>query len=313
MGREQLPPCRRRPDLVTDPVNRTPVYLTSIELENVRCFGERQTLDLTDGQGRPVRWMLLLGDNGVGKTTLLQCLAWMRPVPCAVEKGRVTAIQPALTDEQNEVLNSLIRVGGKVEVTLEARHCIGRNLTPAGSDDADTAPSLTTKFAMQGENGRLPEDTEDTYGKYEPTQVPDGVSVPPDIAMFAYGATRRPGAVKLERGEPTDPLASLFESPTELYDAEDVLLKLDHRATMDGANRDEWRRQRQRVKKILATVLPDVANEEAIHILGPEIFDESGGVHFETPYGTVRLTALSLGYRTMLTWVVDLATNGVKL
>ena len=234
----------------------------------------------------------------------------MRPVPCAVEKERVTAIQPALTDEQNEVLNSLIRVGGKVEVTLEARHCIGRNLAPAGSDDADTAPSLTTRFAMQGENGRLPEDAEDTYERYEPTQVPDGVSVPPDIAMFAYGATRRPGAVELDRGEPTDPLASLFESPTELYDAEDVLLKLDHGATADGAgaaNRDKWRLQRERIKRILATVLPDVADEQAIHILGPEIFGESGGVRFKTPYGAVRLSALSLGYRTMLTWVVDLA------
>jgi len=292
---------------MTDPVNRTPVYFASLDLENVRCFGEKQTLDLTDGQGSPVRWMLLLGDNGVGKTTLLQCLAWMRPVPCAVERERVTAIQPALTDEENEVLSSLIRVGGKVEVTLEAKHCIGRSFAPERSDGADAATNLPTKFTMHGENGRLPEGTEDAYGKHEPTRIPDGVSVPPDIAMFAYGATRRPGAVKLDRGEPTDALASLFERPAELYDAEDVLLKLDHRATIDGANRDRWRLQRERVKRILATVLPDVANEEAIRILGPEIFGESGGVHFETPYGAVRLTALSLGYRTMLTWVVDLA------
>jgi energy-coupling factor transporter ATP-binding protein EcfA2 len=287
---------------VTDHVNRTPVYLTSIELENVRCFGERQILDLTDGQGRPVRWMLLLGDNGVGKTTLLQCLAWMRPVPCAVEKERVTAIQPALTDEQNEVLNSLIRVGGKVEVTLEASHCIGRNLAPAGPDDADTAPSLLTRFVMQGENGRLPEDMS---GEQEPTQIPGGVDLPADLAMFAYGATRRSGTLKLGKGDLADPLASLFEGSTELYDAEDILQKLDYRATKDGAERDATRLQR--VKRILATVLPEVADEQAIHILGPEILGESGGVRFKTLDGWVRLSALSLGYRTMLTWVVDLA------
>ena len=43
--------------------------------------GKRQRLDLTDTNGNPVQWILILGDNGVGKTTLLQCLAWMRPVP----------------------------------------------------------------------------------------------------------------------------------------------------------------------------------------------------------------------------------------
>ena len=28
------------------------IYFSSLELENVRCFGERQTLELTDGKGR---------------------------------------------------------------------------------------------------------------------------------------------------------------------------------------------------------------------------------------------------------------------
>ena len=56
------------------------VYFTSLEIQNVRCFGELQTLDLTVDGIRPARWTLILGDNGVGKTTLLQCLAWMQPV-----------------------------------------------------------------------------------------------------------------------------------------------------------------------------------------------------------------------------------------
>lgn len=50
-------------------------YFTSLTLENVRCFGpEPQTLDLTDGNGRPAQWTILLGDNGTGKTTILQVL-----------------------------------------------------------------------------------------------------------------------------------------------------------------------------------------------------------------------------------------------
>ena len=47
-------------------------YFLSLELENVRCFSEQQTLDLSDGKGRPARWTILLGENGTGKTTILQ-------------------------------------------------------------------------------------------------------------------------------------------------------------------------------------------------------------------------------------------------
>ena len=56
-------------------------YFTRLELENIKCFGTKQPLDLSDGNGNPTRWNLILGNNGVGKTTLLDFLAWMRPEP----------------------------------------------------------------------------------------------------------------------------------------------------------------------------------------------------------------------------------------
>src|SRR4051812_5976597 len=49
-------------------------YFLSLKLANVRCFSEEQTLDLSDGHGRPARWTILLGENGTGKTTILQVL-----------------------------------------------------------------------------------------------------------------------------------------------------------------------------------------------------------------------------------------------
>jgi hypothetical protein len=57
-------------------------YFLSLTLQNVRCFGaEPQTLDLSDGKGRPARWTILLGDNGTGKTTVLQSLAAFHLLP----------------------------------------------------------------------------------------------------------------------------------------------------------------------------------------------------------------------------------------
>ena len=79
------------------PTRRKTIYFLNLKLENVRCFAEPQVLNLVDSRGRPARWTLLVGDNGVGKTTLLQCLAWMRPTPYyppATDKQK--GIQPLL-------------------------------------------------------------------------------------------------------------------------------------------------------------------------------------------------------------------------
>jgi translation initiation factor RLI1 len=57
-------------------VRGTPgTYFLSLTVENVRCFGPAQTLDLSDGNGRHARWTVILGENNTGKTTLLTCLA----------------------------------------------------------------------------------------------------------------------------------------------------------------------------------------------------------------------------------------------
>ncbi len=56
-----------------------PLYFMDLEVENVRCFKDKQTIDLSNGEGQPAQWTIILGDNGTGKTTLLKCLAFLHP------------------------------------------------------------------------------------------------------------------------------------------------------------------------------------------------------------------------------------------
>ena len=55
-------------------------FLTRLALENVKSFAGEHVLNLVEKKGNPARWTLILGDNGVGKTTLLECLAHLTPV-----------------------------------------------------------------------------------------------------------------------------------------------------------------------------------------------------------------------------------------
>ena len=288
---------------MTDSAKPPPVYFSALELENVRCFGESQLLSLADNEGNPVQWTLILGDNGVGKTTLLQCLAWMRPVRADVE-SRLVSLESALSNEENSTLNSLIRIGSDVRARLEVSFSVGRTIR--SQDRPQDTIDVRTGIELRSKDGELEQAGQLKSTRLESTEFER--IFPSDLVIFAYGATRRSGTLKLEGGELSDSLASIFRSSAELYDAEDVLLDLDYLAAKSSSDRDK--RRLQQVKQVLATVLPDVRHEDNIQILGPEIPgrpSEPSGVRFKTPYGAVQLAALSLGYQTTLTWIADLA------
>ncbi|MFO5491649.1 MAG: AAA family ATPase, partial [Cuspidothrix sp.] len=49
------------------------MWLKSIKLNNIKGFTE-QTISF-DNKNKPYKWITLLGENGVGKSTLLQAIA----------------------------------------------------------------------------------------------------------------------------------------------------------------------------------------------------------------------------------------------
>ena len=271
-----------------------PVYALSLELENVRCFGRKQTLDLREQSGKPAQWTLILGNNGVGKTTLLQCLNWMRPVQFVDHRGQ-EGVQPALTDQSNLVVSSLLRNGDSVVLTLGATFGKGRSLPTAQKT------SIRTGIKLKGENNTLTDDElTDNTGR-----------VPPEPMILAYSADRRMGRANLDRAETAEWSAGLAADSTELYDAAEILEKLDYAAQKKN------RRARtllQRLKAALATILPDVLDADSIKLHGPKIGSSSsnGGITLRTSYGNVPLESLSFGYQAVTALVVDIAWRLVE-
>ena len=345
----------------------SPFYFTKLSIENVRAFGERQELNLADADGRPAPWTLLVGDNGVGKTTLLQCLARMCPrfnppaddfpdppddfpdlpddFPEPDEPGEPAdgfseladgfseppdgfseppdgfsepsddffgfsarrSIEPELsTEEDNDVLAALVHAGSTSPARLEANLSVGVHLRNHGGDGTCR---LSTSFSIEWANGGVTSVqaggrvTDVGAGREAVDEdVEHGVEEP---LVLGYGAGRRP---TLGEGgyAAADPIESLFEIEAGgLHDAEDLLCRLDYSSLKNGREAEE---QLDSLKNLIAAMLPDVGDPDNIEIVGPPQGDPSrlGGVRVRTPYGRVPLDQVSLGYRTMFAWTVDI-------
>jgi len=104
---------KRRSTMDVKPQRAT--FLTRLALENVKSFAGEHVLDLTDENGNPARWTLILGDNGVGKTTLLECLAHLAPGFNSEDetgaKDLRSYVEPRIAPAENPVIYSLGRDG----------------------------------------------------------------------------------------------------------------------------------------------------------------------------------------------------------
>jgi hypothetical protein len=124
---------------------------------------------------------------------------------------------------------------------------------------------------------------------------------------YGYGASRRMSNKALSESQSEDTCTSLFRDNADLLNAEEWLVLADY-ATKTGTRTQKQRAKRrlERIKSLLIDILPDVTEfrfgTTADNAMTPR-------VEAKTPYDWVRVADLSLGYKTALTWIVDLASR----
>lgn len=251
-------------------------YLLSMSVENIKCFGPKQELDLSDGKGNPAKWTVILGDNGTGKTTLLQLIS-------------MSELREEVYPDGSKKQRDLLYNRKQPYIYWADRLVRGKHgnieLIFTGKDGNFKSTRLISHKPIK---------TLTTELKYLSDQV----------YCYAYGATRRMGEVSLSGEKKIDNMESLFNYDTTLYNPIEWLIMLDY--AVKGRTYKGARDKREQVIRMLVEMLPEV---ESIDIVINKEDDSTPipSVLFKTKYGWVQIDDLSLGYKTMISWIVDLA------
>jgi hypothetical protein len=284
-----------------------------IALDNIKCFRKGTQIDLTAGRAAPHKWIVVYGDNGLGKSTLLKALGMSLLGQAALNMLLPSAEGWVRGDNKAALIQVRAQKGtGDKSPGRARRRSIRLNWGLIGASPFARGAKIFPQYSIT-----LAEDYQDVLGT--PGRRARAAQHDEDVRLFnehiatdepkrgwlicGYGPHRRLTGASSELTTRIPPdgrasrLVTLFHEGAALTSAESWLRTLDHHASRDkdgGA-----RRRLDAVVNMINTGL--LHGDVELTEITPE------GVYFKTPFGLkIPFDELSDGYRTVLALALDL-------
>lgn len=304
-----------------------PAYFLSLEIENVLCFKGKHELNLSDNDC-PAQWTVILGNNGVGKTTLLKCLAGMEIIPTRQDSDSPYRAYPLITllgvSKDFKDWREELKVMQKMISQVNTKFICNANLVSlkALKGDILNHPEIRTIHVEVDMQSYAPSIGLAVNAAKAMEIIHNSGESPKEIFLqlpveslggaicYGYGATRRMANTSWSDKNSSDHSVTLFFDNAALLNAEEWLLQTDYAVkSASGKTRSSLKEKFDQIVEILKRILPDIKD---IRITTVDENNLHPTAEFLTPYGWVRLSSLGLGYRTTIAWIVDLAIKLFK-
>lgn len=247
-------------------------YFRRLTLENVRCFGIEQNLDFLKQDGSISLWNIIIGNNGVGKTTVLRSLA------------SILLIGQERPIIESDYFNRKPNVDAKIK--LELCPCDSKKFSIDKTPIVEIILKQKSRFSK-------PKSIVINF-------IRKGIELQTDV--FGYGASRRISQTAISEDKSDFPIATLFDENASLLNAEEWLIESDYMAAKNKENHFIERKEK------IVGILKRLFRGE-IHNFKIDFESKRPKAKFLTDYGWVNLHDLSLGYKTLIAWMTDLASQ----
>lgn len=279
-------------------------YASRLEVRQFKCFSGRETISFCTEDGKVARWTFLIGENGVGKTTVLQALAGLFPV---IKRRRSHPDIAAVSGGEHDFfsdsrLSTTFYVDAEFHRGALDQHCADPASFGALGDDHSMD---RLAFLLQlGSDSITISMKEYTY------YMSNFRHLPRSPLIVGYGASR----AVAKSGLSTDlgsrsATHSLFHPEVALQDPEEWLLRSDYMARFVADGDNVKSSQAEKLQRALLNILPDVTS---ISVRPPDQSHERPWVSFQTSRGNMDYTSLSIGYQSTIAWIVDLAIRMIE-
>lgn len=254
------------------------MYITKVVLRNIRCF-EEFVLELDKAQNS----VLLVGDNGEGKSTLLRSIA--------ISLCDYTSAAGLFREIKGNFIRS--RSKGESYIELHLKDNVYKRTTYI----------VRTNFVSLKRKGieQLDQIIQIKHGDKEPTGIAQEVFPWNRLFVVGYGAGARVlGSGSIDSYSIIDAVYTLFRYDEPLQNPELALRRLKDEAdkrTKSGKKNKEFD-----ALGVFLELLRDVLNLTE----KDRVFLDKKGIQVRGPWGSAELETLGDGYKSTITWILDL-------